>query len=268
MRFYTFGLAFFLSLPFAFAQSDTVESKNYILSKIIETINIQSKGYYLLKINDLRTSKNNLGTIKIKKVKQIVSTDDSLPQYLFNAFYPNSQIDSITKPLIINIEKLKTFGSSNGTIDQAELYIKLYVQTFQNNNLVTVHTFERTFNYQKKARPEFLKKFIFNSLATSISNLPLEIQNSKTNSQKVSDPKIQSAIENTHTIPISNSFKFSHLKYKINEIIDERTDTSNVGNVYVGYFNRNAKARLDSGLKTFGASGVFQDVIHAMGSTS
>ena len=93
MRFNTFVLAFFLSLPFAFAQSDTVESKKYILSELIDTINIQNKGYYLLKIYDLRTSKNNLGTIKIKKVKQIVSTEDSLSQYLFNAFYPNSPIE-------------------------------------------------------------------------------------------------------------------------------------------------------------------------------
>ncbi|MBC7389891.1 MAG: hypothetical protein H7329_11805 [Opitutaceae bacterium] len=247
MKLFTFLFVFYFSFSFAQAQSDSLTNKSYILSNITDTIKIKEKGYYLLKINDLRVNKKNLGSIKFKSEKQYVTTRDSLPVYLSNLFYPQSASDSL-KPLIINIEKLRTFASTNGNIDQGELYIKMNAQTFQRNTTVVIYNFERTFTYQKKAKPEFLKTFIFNSLSTSIDILPSKIQTER-NKQAISkNPDEPLNKENIHIINLPERFIASTPGFYVNEVIDHRLDQSNEGNVYQGYFNRNAVAKLDSGL--------------------
>ena len=142
MKCFTFIIVFYFSFNLVQAQSDSLANKSYVLSKISDSIKLKGKGYYLLKVNDLRTNKKNLGSIKFKSGKQNVITEDSLPDYLSNFIYPNSPLDSNLKPLIINIEKLRTFASTNGNIDQAELYLKMNAQTFQRNTPQTIYNFD------------------------------------------------------------------------------------------------------------------------------
>ena len=251
MKCFTFIIVFYFSFNLVQAQSDSLANKSYVLSKISDSIKLKGKGYYLLKVNDLRTNKKNLGSIKFKSGKQNVITEDSLPDYLSNFIYPNSPLDSNLKPLIINIEKLRTFASTNGNIDQAELYLKMNAQTFQRNTPQIIYNFERTFTYQKKTRPEFLKIFIFNSISTSIDKLPSTIKIIKNKQTISANSNVSLNPENIYVISPPAPLKFSNPYFYISQIIDCRLDKSNEGNVYKGYFNRNAVAKLDSGLEKY-----------------
>ncbi len=251
MKFFTFLFAFCLAFNLTQAQTDSLIYRSYNLSKITDSINLKAKGYYLLKINDLRINKKNLGSLKVRSLKQTVTTEDSLQVYFQHVFYPRSPLDSNLKPIIINIEKLRTFASTNGNIDQAELYIKLNVQTIQNNNLQIIHDFERTFNYQKISRPEFLKSFIFNSLSISLATMPAFIKTIRNKPLNTPKSITTTTPQNIYIIPYPASLKFSNPEFYIAKVKDHRLNKSNEGNVYQGYFNRNAIAKLDSGLEKY-----------------
>lgn len=257
----------FLVLGFIFnnlalAQSD-ISPADYVVPAVQDTLSLQKTGYYISEIKDTRSTKPNNGFFTIYSTKNSITFKDSLSSYVLAFIYPKSKQKEL-KPLRIEIEKLKFIGSSNGKIDEGQLYVKLFFYDSIQRNVI--HTFERTFNAKKKSTPTLVSDLVYTAFRIAIVGLKrpnpdvkynsindVKTPNTEINQYEIAKEKIEEKEEDkTYKIPLPNqTYKWKNDQYSITGIKDIRPYNKAEGNLLIGYFNLKTKAKLDSNLEFY-----------------
>jgi len=242
-----------------FAQSKSDSSKYvYVITPVIQTLNISNTGYYLAEVIDARGNKTNNGYLQ-DTVKHRLVFLDSLPAYIFSFVFPQSPTDAgLGKPVSMQIEKMRCFSSTDGKIDEGKIYLKVGFYEHKSIGGKLVHSFEHTFNYRKKNQVDFIANLIRNAFKNAFSGLkntnPESLSPIKpsqpSNSSRVEFNQVQAT--NSYTIPLPrDKTNWNHPRYYLSDVEDRRTYNKNEGGVVAGFFNRRSAARLDSSLKYY-----------------
>ena len=247
--------AFFLLQNFnLFAQKDSLVNVTTVyFPAVTDSLDISKTGYQLVLVKDIRTNKSNNGYLIQKNVKQPLAFKDSLPPYI-SSFVFHKKPDNHSKPVTLSIEKFRCFSSTDGKIDEAQLYMKA---KFIDENNQTVHSYERTLNYKKKSQPNFVAKIVFymvraafsglqNSTTTSYSNAALSSGKQASNTQIINKNNLIHKI----SYPKEKAI-WEHPNYYVDKVEDIRCSKRNEGSALVGYFNRKAEVKTDSSLSYF-----------------
>jgi hypothetical protein len=245
---------FFLHICFSFGQKD---SSSFIASvyfpTVTDTLDISKTGYYLAEVIDDRTNKKNNGYLIQKNIKKYLAFKDSLPSYISSFVFSKTNLTE-RKAVIMVIEKFRCFSSTDGKIDDGQLYLKA---KFLDQNKTMLLAFERTLSYKKKSQANFIAKIVFNATRTAFAGLqkPSSTTSSKAASSldnKVSYPgnTVKNQLIHSIRIPLEK-INWEHTQYYLASVEDHRKDKRNEGSAILGYFNRKAALKTDSSLPYF-----------------
>jgi len=226
-------------------------------------LSLVKNGYYLSGIQDMRTNKSNNGYVERDKIKYRLTFNDSLPSYLSSFILPNAekgqQLGLV--PLLLQIEKMRIFSSSDGKFDQAQTYLKLHL--INETTKKEVRTFEQTVNYNKKSVPNFIGKVVFETFKAAFVGLKAKppVASNTTNPQGLGvaaagDKGVASKngdSENlTYVIPLaSEKVNWENKDYYISDVKDIRVNKQSEGTILNGFFNKKTQAFLDSNVESY-----------------